>query len=312
MPRATGSKDVVSLAKGLITEASALVFPENATTDELNFLLDLKGAIRKRRLGLENEVADFTVPLLEGQTATVEDIHYWQAPDVLVIVYRIFTPSPWTGEGSPTSQTLVRIHKNNTNYTLLNWSGAGTDLELYPDTVPVQVAESTNNIVIGADGYIPRLLEWDDSTSTITAHAVNIYIRDFELVEDGLYVSERPSSLSENHQYNLYNAGWWGERRHQHTASQPFQDPVTTFFSAESVYPSNADIVSVGMSANENGVDTFRPDQLTSINVGSTEAPRGHYIYNIATFDREVKRLAKTNDGSVDNTLALIDSMVVS
>ena len=34
MPRVSGSKDYVSLAQGLITEASPLSFPENATADE--------------------------------------------------------------------------------------------------------------------------------------------------------------------------------------------------------------------------------------------------------------------------------------
>ena len=88
MPRASGSKDYISLAQGLITEASPLAFPENSTSDELNFVLNKDGLIRARRKGLqavrtENNISD--------TTSVLENVYYWRAPDVFLLV---FTSSP--------------------------------------------------------------------------------------------------------------------------------------------------------------------------------------------------------------------------
>ena len=52
MPRQTVPAEVNTFVKGLITEASPLTFPENASLDELNFILNKDGS-RQRRLGME-------------------------------------------------------------------------------------------------------------------------------------------------------------------------------------------------------------------------------------------------------------------
>lgn len=52
MPRAASEKQYIPFVKGLITEASALTFPEGATVDEDNFVINRDGS-RQRRLGLE-------------------------------------------------------------------------------------------------------------------------------------------------------------------------------------------------------------------------------------------------------------------
>ncbi len=52
MPQQLNQVTVNKLIKGLITEAGELSFPEDATIDELNCVLDKDGS-RRRRLGLE-------------------------------------------------------------------------------------------------------------------------------------------------------------------------------------------------------------------------------------------------------------------
>lgn len=47
----------------------------------------------------------------------------------------------------------------------------------------------------------------------------------------------------------------------------------------------------------------FKPDAFDNIDLGSTQAPRGHYIYSIINFNRNTKIGNKTNDGSQLATL---------
>ena len=54
MPRAVSTKQYNTFVKGLVTEASPLTYPENASLDEDNFVLKRNGS-RERRLGLDYE-----------------------------------------------------------------------------------------------------------------------------------------------------------------------------------------------------------------------------------------------------------------
>ena len=49
-----GEKAFRSFVKGLVTEANQLTFPENASVDEANFVLNRDGS-RYRRLGVDYE-----------------------------------------------------------------------------------------------------------------------------------------------------------------------------------------------------------------------------------------------------------------
>ena len=61
-----GEQQVNTFVQGLITEASELTFPENASVDELNCVLSTKGN-RVRRLGMDYETSYVT------STAVVSD-----------------------------------------------------------------------------------------------------------------------------------------------------------------------------------------------------------------------------------------------
>ena len=54
MAQAEINREYLTFVKGLITEASALSFPENASIDEDNFVLNRDGS-RQRRLGFDYE-----------------------------------------------------------------------------------------------------------------------------------------------------------------------------------------------------------------------------------------------------------------
>ena len=54
MPRSNQTGEFSTFVGGLVTEASPLTFPENASIDEANFILNRDGS-RDRRLGMDRE-----------------------------------------------------------------------------------------------------------------------------------------------------------------------------------------------------------------------------------------------------------------
>ena len=83
MPLQGGTKEYNTFVKGIVTEASALSFPENASKDEDNFQLYRDGS-RQRRLGCDYE--SLHVKLDTGltssvmSTASVREFR-WDSPD---------------------------------------------------------------------------------------------------------------------------------------------------------------------------------------------------------------------------------------
>ena len=77
-----GEKAFRSFVKGLITEANQLTFPDDASVDEANFVLNRDGS-RYRRLGVDYE-SDYTLTST-GFTATdikegKQSFHQWASP----------------------------------------------------------------------------------------------------------------------------------------------------------------------------------------------------------------------------------------
>src|SRR4030066_994020 len=82
MANIVSEKQINAFVKGLITEASPLTFPENASLDEENFDLDLNGS-RKRRLGVDYETG-YTLTSTGFTTAELQtgrqSSHVWTFP----------------------------------------------------------------------------------------------------------------------------------------------------------------------------------------------------------------------------------------
>ena len=68
----------------------------------------------------------------------------------------------------------------------------------------------------------------------------------------------------------------------------------------------------MGLSINENGVTTLRPDEIKNNNVGNSEAPRGHYVYDINDFNRTAKLTTPEDDGLPNTTLSLLGTVDTS
>lgn len=285
--RAAGQKDYTSLVRGLITEASPLSFPEGATTAELNFTIDRDGLIRKRRLGFEQIGLSNSLE----NNGTVQNVEYWRGPSVVCVIVVDETP-----------QTLLRFHAVNTDFELL------TEIPVADKSTRVQFAQTTNLLLLTTEtGDNPLLCEYDEETEGINVSDVSIFIRDFDVIDDDLGVPQRPISLTQEHEYNLYNAGWYQTRpdaddnKIEKNVAQAFKDSTGQ-------YPSNADVSSIGIIDDGDGNLVFDSEYVEQADFGNSIAPRGHYVYNIRDLARLTRVLSPFTDGTPNTTLTPVGS----
>lgn len=281
MARARGQKQYIALTGGLITEASPLAAPEGSTSDELNMDLDLNGMIRVRRKGLKKKLDDR--PLVGNITGA----YYWVSANYVVIS----TISDAPDENMDTV-TLYFLDASD------NSEVASYSFEVLEDTATNPSFSEVRNRLVSTFGASPFLFA-KQGDGTLSAWRLDLYIRDFKLIDDGLSASNRPSTLSDEHKYNLYNAGWYQDQK---LKSGTVGDPVGEFYTLFSKYPSNADIPALGHKVDTDGYTHFDPEELETPITGNTIAPRGHYIYNIRNIDRTGRIANKDADGSPSKT----------
>jgi hypothetical protein len=291
--RAAGQKEYVNLAKGLLTEVSPLSFPDGATSNELNFTINKDGLVRERRKGFS-----YIYPLntFAGAASKLENLFYWRGSKYAIAILTNDVP-----------ETFLRVHAIDANFT------AVADVKIADAVVSTQIAELTNFLVITlSNNDKPVLLEYFDATDTIVVNTVSLHVRDFELVNDELSASENPAALTDNHKYNLYNAGWFISKKDQDQSGYPLTNTVTTYFNAFSNYPSNADSVGVGMITNSDGELTFDPEYVRDAGLGNSLSPRGHYVFPIDTYNRGSKLASPSLDGAPSTTLTVLGTITLS
>lgn len=192
---------------GFKTEYTALNFPENACTDADNTVFSIIGEVN-RRGGFNQE--------LNGQINL-------NSPTGAVSTYK------WNNVGGDGSTQIVV--QQSAGFLKFYLSSEAT----ISDPLSTQLLTSTINIgsflAINAtssfdideectytdgNGYLfvfnnqcdPFYVTFDPSTQLLTGIRINIQTRDFKGLDDDLALGTRPTTLSNEHYYNLINQGW--------------------------------------------------------------------------------------------------------
>lgn len=266
--------------KGLVTEASPLTFPENASLDEQNFVLNRDGS-RSRRLGIDYEelyaltATGFTTEQL--QTGK-QSFHKWESPGgdttVSIGVIRILNKL-W----------FVDLLTANPSSNLLNSGSSITLADL--STAEIETTVINNKMVIVSDDLPkPIVLSYNKTTEAVTQASLTITVRDIWGVDDGLDESIRPSSLSQTHKYNLRNQGW-----NESIVTVSGADAIAYTKTELGVYPSNADVWTLGKNSNPSSADyeKYDPDTLERNSTSQFQVAKGSYI--IDAFNRGTDRV---------------------
>ena len=267
MARTSTNVERNTFIRGLVTEAGPLTFPENASKDELNFVLNKDGS-RQRRLGMDYETG-FQANDTGYATSLVDTAN--------ISSYR------WENVGNDARTTIGVVQVSNKLWfmdmsesapsaNLLN-QGNSITVTVLTDTI-FQYASVNGILVIVGEGLDnPIYLSYDQDTDTITQTTITIEVRDIWGVADTLGVDERPSTLDNVHEYNLKNQGWDNTQ-------------ITSFFTSQSVYPSSVDVWHLGKDTN----DDFDPALLVKQDLGTATAAKGRFI--IEAFQRGTERNA--------------------
>jgi hypothetical protein len=269
-----------TFVKGIITEASPLTYPENATIDEENFELDVSGR-RSRRLGIDFELNyqyisigySYTNPLTNYAFQTFRWDNVGNNPTIAIIVVQAGS-FLYFFDAFKDSQTPNEITK--TGYVYVD------------ETIPTSFTIVDGDLVIsGATNSAFAIAKYNEASEIISFTEYNeLLVRDLWGVDDGYAIDERPTELSSAHEYNLKNQGWTPTRCEINgfVAKNPV-DPIQATFDDDSYgrYPSNADIMRLFRGASGSDADVYRADFLRDSLLGNTPAPKGRNVIDLLT-----------------------------
>lgn len=226
MPQAKATKFVRSFVKGLVTEAGYLNYPEDASKDELNTLLHVRGN-RSRRPGLDFE-EDSTATTFTGFTdADITGEFFWRSVDndasINFLVVQI--------------ANHVYFYDASVNPLSAGKVGYALDLNNYksPTATLNDVSTTRCDFSIGK-GFLfivqeycdPISLEYDKETATFSPIRIILQVRDFDGLNDQLSNDAEPSFLSDEHHYNLRNQGWVRSGTNSVQPNYPTEEGVNT------------------------------------------------------------------------------------
>lgn len=272
--------------KGLVTEFTAMNFPENAVTEGDNCVYSEFGSVT-RRLGMdfENGYQRNTISFDPQNHAVVE--FEWnsvgQSGNIQFQVQQLGAMIHFfvTGSGA--------LSANKKSFTVnLDTYKVPPSTTLEVQTNPCQFTSGKGYLFIVHPYCDPLYVAYDKDTDTIDTTAITLMVRDFEGLDDGLDTDERPTTLSNAHKYNLFNQGWYFNAIVKGSSAP--QNVLTAWDNERGDFPSNADIWWLFKNSSEvasfdvNSSSTFvNPSQIT---MGNTPAPKGHYLYNAFNIDR--------------------------
>lgn len=294
MPRKQAIAPQVNFVGGLVTETTALRFPENACSETWNCVFDYTGRIT-RRPGIQLESASTnTVPAEESddsyasylwETVGIQGTQsfYVQQRGNIIYFYEAGNTTDYATNGI--FQTV----------SLEDYVPDGSTLE--PASYQCSFTEGRGKLIVANPACDPMLISYEQDSNILTVKTFTIKYRDFTGVEDGLGINERPSSSvadlktdNPEHYYNLLNQGWH---------HQDHLDRWDTLFTH---LPSNVDVPSYYTVIN-NSFQTVIVDEYVNTKISeslNTLAGKGHFILDAGSPSRNI---AMANEGFTGATV---------
>lgn len=280
MSRSTLAAEFNTFVAGLITEATPLTFPANASLDEDNFILNRNGS-RQRRLGMDFETT--------ARVSTTISIPTNKEP--AISFYR------WENAGGMPNQSLLVVQVGNElkffdqNYMPLTSSIVYSyKFEDIPVDIKFSYASVDGSLVIATGLPTISIVRFNPTNKNVSISGTRLRIRDLFGVEDivggtnlrdGNGVATRPTTLTSAHAYNLRNQSWGPPRLPWLTEN--LVDPIVEFHTAAGKYPSNSDVVTSSLYADPSDAEDrlaerFSAKDMLSNPAGTFPAASGHFI----------------------------------
>lgn len=273
MTKKSVKSEVSSFIKGLVTEASPLNFPPNASLSEENFEL-LRTGVRQRRLGMDYE-NDYAVNILPGPPFGVQGA-------INTFIWN--NVSGINGKDFLVVQMGYALNFFNMQKDSLSRDGyvgrydVGNLIEKY-------TFASIDGDLIVATGH-PSLarVKYDISTGTFSAEYFSLKVRDLWGVSyaptDSDPYYHPPQDAPAEHFYNLYNQSWGIPRRMDGEGPGKFFDVIGYYSTYYMRLPSSSEEVwtAMTMRPGEEPYEYIRTNAWGEMLGAAPSAAKGYFI----------------------------------
>jgi hypothetical protein len=201
MPRQSFVAAANNFTKGLVTEASPLNFPENAVTETDNCVYTLLGTVERRK-GIDYEDSANTIGITPSEARSS---YKWNnaggdGNTQMLVVQTGLLLHFYRSSSATTSSSLSHQFFGTVDLTEFATEG-GLELD------ECQYADGNGRLFVFNPHMDPVFCTL--SGGIITATRIIVQVRDFEgVIEAGVADTTRSTSLTNQHNYNLYNQGW--------------------------------------------------------------------------------------------------------
>lgn len=272
----------VPLSKGLITEATPLTLPPEASVDELNVAIDSDGT-RPKRKGMAREQAgnNFGVHFRTRETggnfiwefpAGDKDTSFLVIHEGAFLRFYDLRVAPLSSGRKPYYITLSRYLQ-------------GSELP-----ASVSMAAVKGRLVVAGENLNTFSVEYKPLIDEIRSTPITFRIRDFEYIGDKLrYTQPSPNTTNVVRRYDTFNSGWTVEALDKFLVHHEEAPELTKPYYAEKHSNGYYDV--------EDGWD--------KIEGGNTLITNGHFILDLYTMDRDAASgLAGVNTVAKDRDIA--------
>jgi hypothetical protein len=197
-----------SFIGGLKTEYTGLNFPENSCTSVSNCVFSIVGDVL-RRGGIDYET-NFASSII-NRANTAVTTYKWNnvGGDGLTQIVVLQAGGTLYFFKSSAATTTNPLSNQMLASTILLSNFVATGSSLSPNAVECQYSDGNGYLFVYNPACQPFYCTYNAATSTITGNGININIRDFNgVLEPTVPVNFRPTTLTNEHQYNLVNQGW--------------------------------------------------------------------------------------------------------
>lgn len=278
MTRNVGVSIENAFTRGLITEVTGVNSPENSVTISSNTIYDRIGRAKKRK-GFEIEPGA-VYSNIGGPGVRLEYLWETVSDNVSVdfVVLQIGSMIHFFGlsSGLPLSASRKSFTVN-----LLSYKSPQ-----FPDSVIINnfcsFSSGRGALFIAHPNCSTLYVSYNSVTDSLSVKTIAITVRDFEGVEDGYGLTQRRTSLTTAHRYNLFNQGWYGTFRTGSQQGNANLNVLTAWDNERSDFPAHSDVWWYYIRTDQSGLEFLSPALATRNNLfyGNTPAAKGHYIIN--------------------------------
>ena len=283
--------------KGLVTEAGELTFPQDASIDESNCLLERDGS-RRRRLAVKLETDNVNSTFTVNNTFVFTTGHWKNAAGVAGLDFLVVQDGT-TLRFYNTSAAPYSDKEESFSVNLGDFNFAGS---VGPGIVKIQLDTINGSLVVASEAIEPFYITYDPDANTISTIQISPRVRDFEWLGDTTTYTTNLASPGVNREYDTANAGWTGEKG---------SAALATYRSNNSTkYPP----LTHPWYSGKNSDGNFSESEWNKVFTGSTLTGNGSFILDFFSKDRStasgISGITTENETSRFKTVAAFSGRV--